>query len=214
MIERHLSRSDRLIAHFDSALRTVVPNAVVAQRTNPAAAASEAALDELERRHVASLMRVTHMATVSIQGLCQGQAGLIKLPDSRRQIMQSQQEAMDHLAWCNQRLTQLHSRTSHFIPVCYGASLGLGLTAGSVSERIGLGVVAATKELMGRQLNEQLLKLPVSDQRSRTLFRQIAADNTHHAQLAIEAGGARFPAPIKWGMRLVVGGMLKVAYYT
>lgn len=213
MRERHLSHSDRLIAHFDSALRILMPNAVIGQRPNPAAAASEATLDELERQHAASLMRATHLATVAVQGLSQGQQGLIKRPVARRQIMQTQQEAMDHLAWCDHRLTQLQNRTSHFTPISYGISLGLGVTAGCFSERFGLGVVATWKELIAQQLNEQLYELPTRDQRSRTLFRQIAADNTHHAQLAIEAGGARFPVPVKWGMRLVAGGILKVAYY-
>lgn len=213
MMERQLSRSDRLIAHMDSALRTLVPNAVVASRTNPAAAVAEAALDEFERQHVAGVVRAAHIATVGVQGFYQGQMALIKLPASRRQIEPLRGETLDHLAWCHQRLAQLKSRTSYFTPVWYGFSLGLGLTAGAISDRFGLGMTAVAKELMSQQLSEQSNQLPVEDHNSRPLFRQMAADNGHHARLAIEASGTRFPMPIKWGVGLLASSIMKIAYY-
>ncbi|WP_244287677.1 3-demethoxyubiquinol 3-hydroxylase [Vreelandella nigrificans] len=214
MLDRQMSRSDRLITHMDNALRTLVSNAVITRRVDPSAAVAEMAFDDVERRHVAGVVRSAHLATVSVQGFCQGQMALIKLPASRRQVEPSQQETIDHLAWCNQRLVQLNSRTSYFMPACYGVSLGLGLTAGAISDRFGLGVAAVTKELISQQLNEQSTQLPEGDQRTRTLFRQMAADNRHHAQLSVEASGTRFPAPVKWGIRIFTGGILKVAYYT
>ncbi|MCP1314630.1 MULTISPECIES: demethoxyubiquinone hydroxylase family protein [unclassified Halomonas] len=214
MRERHLSRSDRLISHIDSALRTLIPNTRGAQRTNPASGAPEAALDELERRHAASTLRVLHLATAGVQGLCQGQVGLVMLPKARLQIDQAQREATDHLAWCQQRLAQLESRTSYFTPVYYGAGVGLGLVSGWVGDRFGLGMVAASKEVLGRRTNDQMSYLSSDDQRSRTLLRQIVADNTHHAQLAVEAGGLRFPAPVKWSMGALGAASLKKARYT
>ncbi len=214
MRERHLSRSDRFISHIDSALRTLIPNTQGAQRANPSALTPEAALSELERRHAASTLRVLHVATAGVQGLCQGQVGLIMLPKARQQIDHSQREAIDHLAWCQQRLEQLESRTSYFMPVYYGAGVGLGIMTGLINDRFGLGMVAAAKELIGRQVTEQMAYLPAEDHRSRTLIRQVASDNTHHAQLAIEAGGMRFPAPLKWGMGLLGTTSLKKARYT
>ncbi|UYF98792.1 MULTISPECIES: 3-demethoxyubiquinol 3-hydroxylase [unclassified Halomonas] len=214
MRERHLSRSDRFISHIDSALRTLIPNTRGAQRVNPSASMAESELGELERRHAASTLRVLHVATAGVQGLCQGQVGLVMLPRARQQIDHSQREATDHLAWCQQRLEQLESRTSYFTPVYYGAGVGLGIVTGLINDRFGLGVVAATKELIGRQVSEQMNYLPADDQRSRTLLRQVVSDNTHHAQLALEAGGMRFPAPIKWGMGLLGGASLKKARYT
>lgn len=213
MQQRHLNRSDRLISQLDSVLRTVTPKAVMARRDDPAMGKPETVLDELERRQVAALMRATHLATVGAQGLCHGQVGIVILPQARRQIDQAQQEAGDHLAWCQQRLAQLQSRTSYFTPLCYGAAFGTGAITAIVGDRFGLGTVAATKELIGRQLNKQLLQLPLEDQRSRALFRQMAADNTHHSQLAVEAGGMHFPAPVKWGIRALARGVLKGAYY-
>ncbi|UXZ55029.1 demethoxyubiquinone hydroxylase family protein [Halomonas sp. 7T] len=212
-MERQLSRSDRLIAHMDSALRILMPGAAVARRTNPAAAVGQAALDEFERQHVAGVVRAAHSATVGTQGFYQGQMALIKLPASRRQIEPLEGETLDHLAWCHQRLVQLNSRTSYFTPVWYGLSLGLGLTAGAIGDRFGLGMTAVTKELMSQQLNKQFTQLPVADHNSRPLFRQMAADNGHHARLAIEASGSRFPAPIKWGVGVLASGVMKVAYY-
>lgn len=213
MMERQLSRSDRLIAHMDSALRTLVPSGTVARRVNPAAAVSETALDEFERQHITGVVRAAHLATVGVQGVCQGQAALIKLPSSRRQIEPIQQETLDHLAWCHQRLKQLNSRTSYFTPVCYGLSLSLGFTAGAIGNRLGLGLAAVTKELISQRLNEQLLQLPAGDHRSRPLFRQMAADNRHHAYLVSEASGSRFPAPIRWGVGILASSIMKIGYY-
>lgn len=213
-MDRQLNRSDRLIAHLDSALRSVVPNAVVAHRQNPAASAAETALDDLERRHVAGVVRGAHLAAVSAQGFSQGQAGMLVLPRAQRPVDQLRQETQDHLAWCHARLAQLHSRTSYFTPLYYTASLGMGLASGALSHRFGLGVLAASKTLLAQQLSDQQYQLHADDQRSRTLLRQMASDNAHHAQLAIEAGGVRFPAPVRWGMRVFTDGVLRSAFYT
>ncbi|MCH4813250.1 2-polyprenyl-3-methyl-6-methoxy-1,4-benzoquinone monooxygenase [Vreelandella neptunia] len=212
-MDREQSRSDRVIHQLDTVLRTLMPHAASAQRTSPANGVVDGALDDHERRHAAGLMRVNHTGEVCAQALYQGQSVTAKLPHVRKQMELSALEEIDHLAWCDERLEQLQSRTSYLNPLFYVASFSIGAATGAVSDRISLGVVAATEEQVGKRLDSHLQSLASGDNRSRAILRQMAIDEAHHAQLALEAGGVRFPAPMKWGMRLVSKVMTKSVYH-
>lgn len=212
-MDRLQSRSDRAIHQFDTFLRTFMPHAATSQRANPADNAVDSALDDQERRHAASLMRVNHTGEVCAQALYQGQSATAKLPLARKEMDHSALQELDHLAWCDERLTQLQSRTSYLNPLIYLASFGIGASTGVISDRISLGIVAAVQEELGRQRDVHQKALPSGDHRSRVILRQMAVDEAHHAHLALEAGGVRFPAPVKWGMRLVSKVMSKGVYH-
>ncbi|MCE9683810.1 2-polyprenyl-3-methyl-6-methoxy-1,4-benzoquinone monooxygenase [Halomonas alkalisoli] len=212
-MSRKLTRADTLIHQFDTVLRTLVPHAARSSRPSPVTADIDddpMTLDE--RRHAAGLMRVNHTGEVCAQALYQGQGCTAKLPEVREQMEHSAQEEIDHLAWCDERLQELGGRTSLLNPLFYAASFGLGAVAGAVGDRVSLGFVAATEEQVGKHLNEHLETLPPGDHRSRAVLRQMAIDEAHHAQLALEAGGARFPAPVKFGMSLMSKVMTKSVY--
>lgn len=210
-MDRQQSRTDCLIHQFDAVLRTLMPHAASPQRTSPAEGVAEGTLDDQERRHAAGLMRINHTGGVCAQALYQGQGVTAKLP--RHQMEQSALEEIDHLAWCDERLEQLQSRTSYLNPLFYVASFGIGAATGAVSDRISLGLIAATEEQVGKHLDSHQQSLPRGDNRSRAILRQMAIDEAHHAQLALEAGGVRFPASVKWGMRLAAKVMTKSAYH-
>ena len=212
-MSRKLTHADTLIHQFDTVLRTLVPHAASSSRPSPITPDIDddpMTLDE--RRHAAGLMRVNHTGEVCAQALYQGQGCTAKLPEVREQMEHSAQEEIDHLAWCDERLQELGGRTSLLNPLFYAASFGLGAVAGAVGDRISLGFVAATEEQVGKHLNEHLETLPPGDHRSRAVLRQMAIDEAHHAQLALEAGGARFPAPVKFGMSLMSKVMTKSVY--
>ncbi|MGO1888039.1 MAG: 2-polyprenyl-3-methyl-6-methoxy-1,4-benzoquinone monooxygenase [Halomonas sp.] len=212
-MDRQQSRADRLIHQFDSVLRTLMPQAASSQRTNPADGVAEGVLDDQERRHAAGLMRTSHTGEVCAQALYQGQSVMAKLPHVRKQMEQSALEEFDHLAWCSERLGQLHSRTSYLHPLFYVTSFGIGAATGAVSDRISLGVIAAVEEQAGQHLEAHQKSLPVGDTRSRAILHQIATDKAHHSQLALEVGGIRYPAPVTWGIRLVSKLMTKSVYH-
>ncbi|MGM0984427.1 MAG: 2-polyprenyl-3-methyl-6-methoxy-1,4-benzoquinone monooxygenase [Pseudomonadota bacterium] len=208
-----LSRTDNLIHQFDTVLRTLVPHAAAPSRPSPATEdLHEAPMSDEERRHAAGLMRINHTGEVCAQALYQGQGLTSRRPEVRGQMEQAAQEEIDHLAWCDSRLQELHDRPSLLNPLFYAASFGLGAAAGAVGDRISLGFVAATEEQVGHHLEDHLVKLPPVDQRSRAVLRQMAIDEAHHAQLALEAGGARFPAPVKLGMKLMSKVMTTSVY--
>ncbi len=210
--QRHYSPADRLLMQADSALRTLLPFSGQPARPSPAVLKNEAELSESETRHVAGLMRINHTGEVCAQALYQGQALTARLPQVRWAMEKAADEEIDHLAWCEQRIRQLGSHTSVLNPLFYGLSFGIGATAGLISDRISLGFVAATEDQVCKHLDEHLGQLPASDDKSRAILEQMREDEQQHSTAAIEAGGLRFPAPVKFGMSLVSKVMTKATY--
>lgn len=209
---RKLTRSDHLIHQFDTVLRTLVPHAAQPSRPSPAMDTQDGELSDIDRHHAEGLMRINHTGEVCAQALYQGQGLTAKLADTREQMEQAAQEEIDHLAWCDARLKELEGRTSYLNPFFYASSFGLGAIAGAVGDRISLGFVAATEEQVGKHLDAHLEELPVADRRSRAILEQMREDEAHHERWALEAGGSRFPAPIKFGMTLMSKVMTKSVY--
>ena len=177
---RHYSFLDRLFNQADQSLRTLVPGAAQPNRPSPAQHLANVPMDEEERLHIAGLMRINHTGEVCAQALYQGQALTAKLPDVREKMEHAAAEEIDHLAWCEQRLTELNSRTSVFNPLFYGLSFGIGAAAGLISDRISLGFVAATEEQVERHLDDHLNQLPQEDIKSRAILEQMREDEIEH----------------------------------
>lgn len=212
MSERKLTGIDRLLLQADRALRTLSPGAPCHGRPSPGRTEPEAELSDAERRRAAGLMRVNHSGEVCAQALYQGQALTAKLPEVRGEMEAAADEEIDHLAWCEQRLGELDSRPSLLNPLWYGLSFSLGAAAGKVSDRVSLGFVAATEEQVCKHLESHLQRLPAQDRRSRAVVEQMRIDEEEHGHAALEAGGARFPAPVKGLMTLVSKAMTAASY--
>ncbi len=212
MSQRQLSVLDELLSQADKALRTLAPGKVSHTRPSPATAHAEAELSTAERRHAAGLMRVNHSGEVCAQALYQGQALTAKLPAVRREMELAADEEVDHLAWCQERIHSLGSHTSVLNPLWYSLSFGIGATAGLLSDRISLGFVAATEDQVCRHLQSHLQALPADDQKSRAVVEVMLDDEARHAHTALQAGGVRFPKPVKGLMSLVSKAMTKTSY--
>lgn len=210
--ERHYTALDRLLLQADNAARTLLPFSGQPSRPSPALVQPDVALGEAESKHVAGLMRVNHTGEVCAQALYQGQALTARREDIRHAMEHSANEEVDHLAWCEQRIRQLGSRPSVLNPLFYGMSFGMGALAGLISDKVSLGFVAATEQQVCKHLDEHLDKLPVEDQKSRAILEQMRTDEAHHAQAALDAGGVRFPLPVKLGMSLMAKVMTKSTY--
>ncbi|SDV11329.1 2-polyprenyl-3-methyl-6-methoxy-1,4-benzoquinone monooxygenase [Pseudomonas mucidolens] len=210
--QRHYSPIDRLLLQADTAMRTLLPFSGQPQRPSPAIVQPEAQMSETESRHVAGLMRINHTGEVCAQALYQGQALTAKLPQVRAAMEHAAEEEVDHLAWCEQRIRQLGSHPSVLNPLFYGLSFGIGAAAGLISDKISLGFVAATEHQVCKHLNEHLEQLPAEDEKSRAILEQMRTDEELHAESALDAGGLRFPAPVKFGMSLMAKVMTKSTY--
>ena len=210
--QRHYSPIDRLLLQADMAMRTLLPFSGQPYRPSPAIVQPDVQLSETDTRHVAGLMRINHTGEVCAQALYQGQALTAKLPQVRVAMEHAAEEEIDHLAWCEQRIRQLGSHPSVLNPLFYGLSFGIGAAAGLISDKVSLGFVAATEHQVCKHLDEHLEQLPAEDEKSRAILEQMRIDEEQHAESALNAGGFRFPAPVKFGMSLMAKVMTKSTY--
>ena len=204
---------DRAIVQFDSALRTLFGKPQVTERDNPAKTFPEIELNAEERQRAGRLMRVNHAGEVCAQALYQGQALTARDADVRAKLERSALEENDHLAWCDERLRELHSRKSLFNPLWYGGSLTLGAIAGLSGDQWSLGFVVETERQVEDHLAAHIDRLPIADQRSRAILEQMKRDEIHHANVARDAGAAELPAPVKWAMKAVSKVITRGAYW-
>lgn len=212
MNERHLTPIDRLLAGFDNALRTVIPPPARHTRPNPAGALEDGELSTEEKRHAAGLMRVNHAGEVAAQGLYQGHAAIARDPDTREQMQQAADEELDHLGWCEQRLTELGERPSHLSPVWYAGAFVIGAASGVFGDRWSLGFVEETEHQVAEHLSGHLQDLPPEDMRSRAIVEQMREEEEEHGANAKAAGAAELPRPVRDVMRLTAKIMTRTAY--
>jgi ubiquinone biosynthesis monooxygenase Coq7 len=210
--ERHYSPIDKFLLQADTAMRTLLPFSGQPSRPSPAIVRPDPTLDADQSRHVAGLMRINHTGEVCAQALYQGQALTAKLPQVRKAMEHAAEEEVDHLAWCEQRIRQLGSHPSVLNPLFYGMSFGIGAVAGLISDKVSLGFVAATERQVVKHLDEHLEQLPSDDSKSRAILEQMRTDEEQHAESALDAGGYRFPAPVRLGMSLLAKVMTKSTY--
>jgi ubiquinone biosynthesis monooxygenase Coq7 len=207
------STIDQFLIQFDQALRTCVPGTTEANRESPAANADEIELSNLEKKHAAGLMRINHTGEVCAQALYQGQATTALLGEVRKSMEQAAEEEVDHLAWCEQRLTELDSRPSVLNFLWYALSFGVGAAAGLAGDKWSLGFVAETEHQVCEHLEDHLSKLPKQDNKSRVILEQMIADEKHHEETARQAGGLEPPIGIRQAMNAMSQLMKKTTYH-
>lgn len=213
MPSTRLSLIDNFIINADRVLRTLAAGSdMTSERPSPARPLNETDLSDAERKRSAALMRVNHTGEVCAQALYQGQALTAKLPNVRAEMEKAAEEEIDHLVWCQERIDALGSHTSYLNPVWYGLSFAIGAGAGLVSDKVSLGFVAATEDQVCKHLQDHLQKLPEQDARSRAVVEQMLEDEARHADMALDAGGYRFPAPVKGLMTFVSKVMTTTSY--
>lgn len=200
---RNLSAADRLILGLDRGLRTVLGAGDPGARPNPADDVTDGALDDVERRHAAGLMRVDHAGEVAAQALYHGQALTARSERVRTAFEAAAREENDHLVWCQRRVEELGGQVSLLGPVWYAGSFAIGALAGALGDRISLGFVAETERQVTRHLEDHLARLPEADGRSRAILAQMKVDESEHATRAAQAGAARMPPAVRGLMQLV-----------
>ena len=205
------SATDRFIAGFDRALRTVTSTHAAA-RPSPATGISEGNLSETERAHSAALMRVNHVGEVCAQALYQGQALTARDPKNRRALQKAAIEEQDHLAWSAERIQELGGRPSLLNPLWYAGSLAIGAAAGALGDRWNLAFLAETELQVEEHLAGHLEQLSPVDVRTRAVITQMRTEEAQHRATAVALGAAKMPDPVKKAMRLLAKAATTIAY--
>ena len=212
-MERHYSFFDKLCLQFDQSLKVLSGEVMPTGRANPATTVEEGDLDAQQAERAAALMRVNHVGEVCAQALYQGQALTARSETVRIEMRQAAQEENDHLLWCAQRLTELHSRPSYLNPVWYTGSFVLGAVAGLAGDRWSLGFVVETERQVEAHLASHLHQLPKPDYKSRAIVAQMKIDEAKHAATAQANGAKNLPEWIKVLMRVKAKIMTTTAYW-
>lgn len=202
---------DSLIIAFDRALRTVCGTAQ-SGRPMPGSGLPEPSLADDDRRHAAALMRVNHVGEVCAQALYQGQALTSRNEELRKRLAEAAAEEVDHLAWTASRIDALGGRKSVLNPVWYAGALALGGAAGLLGDRWNLGFLAETERQVEAHLDRHLKLLPVGDEPSRAVLRQMRIDESAHAAMAESLGAGALPSSVRLAMKFAARVMTTTAY--
>lgn len=205
---------DAFLTAADTALRTLFAPARASRPcpTLPAQAEPASPLGPAEKRLSGALMRVNHVGEVCAQALYTGQALATRNPALREHLAQAAREETDHLAWTRERLDELGDRPSMLNPLWYAGAFGLGLLAGRLGDRAGLGFVVETERQVEAHLESHLERLPAADQASRAIVAQMKDDEARHAAQAEQAGALALPPPVKALMRAAAKLMTATAH--
>jgi len=213
MHTRDFNLLDQVIMGLDHALKAACGAAAVPGRPYPAEGLDAAAMTERDRRLAAGLMRVDHAGEVAAQALYHGQEWIGRSESVREAMHRAATEEIDHLAWCERRLSELGARPSLLGPAWYLGSFCIGSCAGLFGDRWSLGFVAETERQVVRHLDSHLQSLPAEDQRSRAVLQQMKVDEGRHATAAIESGGQELPEAVKALMALASRVMTTTAFW-
>lgn len=203
---------EKFIIGFDGALRTLLAPAQTV-RTIPGKNSSENELTKEERRKSSALMRINHTGEVCAQALYQGQALTAKDAEVQRSLNQAACEEIEHLAWTEQRITELGGRKSLLNPIWYSGSFFIGAAAGMLGDKWNLGFLAETERQVESHLAKHLHSLPGQDEKSRAIVAQMQIDEAGHANAAMSHGGIDLPTPVKIVMKLGSKVMTKTTYW-
>ena len=203
---------DSVILAFDRALNSLFAPARSA-RPSPAATVEEVPMTPEQKAKSAALLRVNHSGEICAQALYQGQAWTSGNALLREKLAGAAEEETEHLAWCEQRISELGGRKSFLNPLWYGGSFAIGAVAGSRGDRWNLGFLAETERQVERHLARHINRLPVSDLKSRILLDQMRYDEARHAGMAEAEGAAHLPWPVRAGMRAASKMMTTIAYW-
>ena len=208
----HRTRTDALLTAADTALRTLFAPPRSA-RPCPAPTEPGGELSANDKHLSAALMRVNHVGEVCAQALYTAQALTSPKPALRAHFTQACAEETDHLAWTQQRLGELGSRTSLLNPLWYAGAFGLGLLAGRLGDKVSLGFVVETERQVEAHLQSHMDRLPQQDQASRAIVAQMKDDEMRHALDAEKAGAMELPQPVKDLMKAAAKVMTTMAHY-
>jgi len=212
MQERRFSRVDRLVDGIDTLLRGIAGPESRASRPNPANGVPDAPLSATERRHAAGLMRVNHAGEIAAQGLYQGHAAVARSEAIAEHMRTAALEELDHLSWCEQRLTELGAAPSRLKPLWYAGAFVIGAASGILGDRWSLGFVEETERQVAEHLSGHLDRLPAGDTRSRAIVQQMRTEEQQHGAKAKAAGSRNLPDFVQRLMRGSAKVMTRTSY--
>jgi len=195
-----LPHPDTILSELDNALRTLFATTHAARPTPGEDLPVQ--LTEDQQKLSTRLMRVDHAGEVCAQALYRGQMAVARDAQVRTLLERAANEETEHLAWTEQRLSELGGHKSVLNAFWYVNSFAIGVASGLIGDRWSLGFLAETERQVEQHLQGHLERLPVQDRRSRAIVEQMKHDEAGHATRARRQGAAQLPAPARAVMKL------------
>ena len=208
---RNYTALDSIIINLGNTVSAVCSTPCAA-RAYPGQTADPDDLSASDCEMASRYMRINHVGEICAQALYQSQALTSRSPEIRKKMKQASEEEIDHLAWCEQRLSGLDSGPSKLNPIWYAGSFAIGAASGLFGDKWSLGFIAETERQVCEHLTGHLHRLPDNDERSRAIVKQMREEEQQHGDDANQAGAAELPRPVKDLMRLTSKIMTKTAY--
>lgn len=213
MENRNLSPVDRILSGIGHALVTVTSQPFKNARPNPANSIENPPISDVEKKHAAGLMRINHAGEIAAQGLYQGHASVARNPIVEKQMKAAAEEERDHLAWCEERLTELDATPSALLPFWYAGSFAIGAASGILGDKWSLGFIEETERQVSEHLTTHLEGLPENDLRSRAIVEKMRAEEEVHGANAKKAGAEKLPNLVQKAMSVAAQFMKSTAYH-
>ncbi len=213
---RKFSLIDNILNEIDTIIRTIIPpqQRIIHRYLFSNHKQSDDYLSPPEKKHVAGLMRVNHVGEVCAQALYQGQGLITKSRQIKEQLQQAAQDEVEHLAWCEQRLRELHSKCSIFNPLWYSGSLCIGVIMGACGDQWSMGFIAETETQVAAHLQQHLQLLPKQDKKTRVIIENMYNDELQHANMAnLSAHNKQLPLIFRKIMKITAKCMTTISYY-
>jgi 3-demethoxyubiquinol 3-hydroxylase len=212
MDPRNFSPADRIIGEISKAINILAAPAR-SGREYPGGRIEEPALGDAEKAASVRLMRVNHAGEIAAQALYQGQAFWARKPEIAAALKAAGAEEMDHVAWCERRLSELNGRTSLLNPIWYAGSFAIGALAAAFGDATSLGFITETENQVEAHLHGHLEKLPAADLRTRNIIEAMKADEVAHGVKATEIGGKPLPGIVGRAMKIASGLMTRGSFW-
>ena len=192
---------DNLLCAIDNGLKTL--SGIHETPDSPADNCRDNTLSNSEKSLSIALMRVNHCGEVCAQALYSGQSVVAKSQATKDYMQHCIEEEVAHLVWCRKRLQQLQGKTSVLDPLFYTCSFAMGIVTGLLSDKVSLGFIAASEELVAQHLRHHLQQLPQTDVKSLAIVQQMLQDEEAHRDQAKAKGGKKFDSSTLKFMRLM-----------
>jgi ubiquinone biosynthesis monooxygenase Coq7 len=203
---------DKIIEQVDLGLKTILlPHQ--SSRDIKFDNLSDAELTLAEKNHSVRLMRINHCGEISAQALYRAQSLLVQDQVTADVMRECAEEEIDHLAWCEERVSALGGRLSYLRPAWYVGSFMIGVVAGLAGDKYNLGFIDETERQVEEHLASHLAKVSAKDLTTIAVIEQMRTDEAKHGATARDLGAAELPAPIPFIMQMVARVMTRTAYY-
>jgi len=212
MDPRNFRPADRIIGEISKAINVLAAPARSA-REYPCGRDEEPGLSDAEKSASARLMRVNHAGEIAAQALYQGQAFWARKPQIAAELKTAGAEEMDHVAWCERRLSELGGRKSLLNPLWYAGSFAIGAFAAAFGDPTSLGFIIETEKQVEAHLHGHLASLPPADFRTRKIIEAMNADEVAHGIKATEMGGRPLPGFVVLAMKFTSRLMTRGSFW-